>query len=614
MFASGGNPGDCSLTTSMLMNSEIDSIRAANQLTPTLDNSSAVEILTWNDQWTTYDDETTLRLKTDFARSECLGGVMVWAVSHDNSNGSYSEALAGVAKRPFTSYQLSTNSNGSAYLEVATQNTQCMWTGCGETCPSDYVTVSRGDSGARKGELMLDGTACPTGTTHTLCCPSSTTVPQCGWYTHNNGNCNSACPINTHEVGSNSQYCKNNDYQAACCETGLSSTQLYSTLEWSQAPLCDSGTCPWADSSDSTTLTSSASGSGGAKCNMRSAGWIAQNWVIQERKLCADTSNSDKTWDGCDWYDNLGPTSSGRSSECASSCPTGKVRVAMDQYGGGCLKNGGARSYCCDANYITYSKEDSPTLTEFETDLDGFLPDPYCGTSSSLSAKRSHEEESDIIPRASTLKTSPIDMAYFLGQALVTLLQDKVYTQLESAEEDYWNSKVPQNFSNLDMDTIQKFANNSTYFYYNGPTSAANDLVCRLPVYNDLVLGIIPPACVGDVCAADVEPDLCEEEDDEDDDVSLSSRMLGRDEADGKLHWLEKRAKAKSYSVWCASTNTLTTGLKYQPQPYPSAGKWTSSDPQYNSARNLVNEVDCGNPQISPQIKTSNIYDSEFTY
>ena len=107
----------------MLMNSEIGDIRALRNISPTLHKDAAVQVLTWDNQWVAYDDAATFQLKAEFARSQCLGGVMVWAVSHDDRNGRYSDALSKVTKRPFVSIKyISTDSSsvsaGSTHNEL----------------------------------------------------------------------------------------------------------------------------------------------------------------------------------------------------------------------------------------------------------------------------------------------------------------------------------------------------------------------------------------------------------------------------------------------------------------------------------------------------------------
>jgi chitinase len=189
------------------MNSEIKNIMALRGIESSLDQDAEVKILTWDDQWTTYDDASSFKLKTDFARSECLGGMMVWAVSHDNPNGTFSRSLSDTTIQPFTSLAGYRSDGGpSANITIYEQHPQCMWTGCGEVCASGYTAVSRGYSGARNGDPMLDQTRCPSDSVHTYCCPSNSAMPTCGWYTHNNRKCDPACPDNTVEIGSNSMY------------------------------------------------------------------------------------------------------------------------------------------------------------------------------------------------------------------------------------------------------------------------------------------------------------------------------------------------------------------------------------------------------------------------
>jgi chitinase len=73
-FSGGGNPGPCTQTAGILSDVEIRSIIAAGA-TVTLDPVAAVEIVTWDtNQWVSYDDATTIKMKIDFANSVCLGG------------------------------------------------------------------------------------------------------------------------------------------------------------------------------------------------------------------------------------------------------------------------------------------------------------------------------------------------------------------------------------------------------------------------------------------------------------------------------------------------------------------------------------------------------------
>ena len=92
-FKGGANPGPCSANAGTLMNSEIQDIIAGGAV-PTLDKAAAIKQIVWNtNQWVSYDDEDTFKMKIDYANGKCLGGTMVWAVSTDDSNFTSSGSL-----------------------------------------------------------------------------------------------------------------------------------------------------------------------------------------------------------------------------------------------------------------------------------------------------------------------------------------------------------------------------------------------------------------------------------------------------------------------------------------------------------------------------------------
>lgn len=162
-FESGTDAQSCSAEVGVLLNSEIDGLVAEQNLKPVLNKDAAVKILTWGgNNWLTYDDEETLQMKADFARSECLGGVMVWAISHDTQDMKYSNALSGVAPRLFNSklYRGSVGNGDNGYVTDETDYQQCRWTGCNEDCPGDWIRMMRKDDGARRDEFMVNGAGC----------------------------------------------------------------------------------------------------------------------------------------------------------------------------------------------------------------------------------------------------------------------------------------------------------------------------------------------------------------------------------------------------------------------------------------------------------------------
>lgn len=72
--ATGANAGRCTGTPGVLSAAEINQI-IANGGTQTFYESEAVQVVTWdNDQWVSWDDARTLKMKMDYANRRCLGG------------------------------------------------------------------------------------------------------------------------------------------------------------------------------------------------------------------------------------------------------------------------------------------------------------------------------------------------------------------------------------------------------------------------------------------------------------------------------------------------------------------------------------------------------------
>jgi chitinase len=94
-FKKGEAPaGECTNIPGVLSASEIHKI-IRNGASVSFDKEAAVKIATWNkDQWVSWDDMETLKLKLDYANKRCLGGTMVWAVDLDD--GTLIEALGKV--------------------------------------------------------------------------------------------------------------------------------------------------------------------------------------------------------------------------------------------------------------------------------------------------------------------------------------------------------------------------------------------------------------------------------------------------------------------------------------------------------------------------------------
>ncbi|KAK6700738.1 hypothetical protein SNK04_010675 [Fusarium graminearum] len=407
-YESGAPRQPCSREISVMIQSEIVDVMKRTGRTPVLDKEAAVKILTFdNNQWVAFDDEDTFKMKADFAREQCLSGIMVWAVSHDVADGKYSKVIGRVSDRKNRSIPAKFMEE-DGLIETSTAHPQCKWTNCGESCPSGWIRMMRKDKEARKDEYMVDDSNCSSGV-HELCCPPDDGTPTCGWYQHNNGGCEVSCPSGAIEIGSHSGNCNNNKYQAACCTTGSKSMELHDQCSWTEAPMCMNGFC----SSGQNEVALSPTGSGGAVCNMETFSW-GGGGKVQERKLCCNEKD-DKKWDDCQWYDNLG---FGKDQEgwCRSGCPNDRVRVSMDKYWNkdsafGC--RGGARSRCCIPKYATIIKRESSQDEILRDALTAFLKEPVCAsdgpgwTFSSVSRRDLSMSASEMGMPKEEKKTSP---------------------------------------------------------------------------------------------------------------------------------------------------------------------------------------------------------------
>ncbi|KAL3257000.1 hypothetical protein ABHI18_007162 [Aspergillus niger] len=617
-FVSGSDPGECSRQTGILMNSELDDIRANKSLTPSLDKEAAVQILKWGNQWASYDDKTTFKLRIDFAKKTCLGGIMVWAVSHDTYDGAYSSALASISPQIKPIKKLQVSPNG---LTVTRDERirQCKWTSCGQTCPSDYVAISRSDPKYRKGELMLDSIRCPKGASHTLCCPKED-VPKCGWYTHNNGNCSPDCPSGYFEIGSiSSNGLCHHDYEAACCESNKDSTGLYNTLQWSEAPMCDWGECPVVDDKKSTTLALATAGSGDAVCNVRSFSWD-DGIAVQERKLCYDSTQDKKTWDNCDWYDSVDSPPKGKPDDyCVDSCPSDMVRLATYRYDKNCA--GGVRAFCCTDNYYTSKSQTNPEMADFRSSLNNYLEDGTCSMGESASLSRR-----DLFGR----DTDKYEDLQFLIPLLYTLLvkNDTDLNAKEKLEAGYWDDWAKSNsLTGLVLSTLRSFVRQTRLWYEMGGKYVAQNILCRPTTWNDMAQQKSIPVCQGDICDEGADPDLCrtaeldgetnDGDDEEEDDAESNTVGEEYDLVDKRgfsllsRNPLEKREDSKVFKVWCTGVSKWVEGFKITPPGFPRAGQWKPTDVQYQEARTYQSRADCANPLIDPMQKQGNNYDTE---
>ncbi|KAF7165321.1 hypothetical protein CNMCM5623_009526 [Aspergillus felis] len=388
-YLSAGDAGDCSNTAGILFNSEIEAIISDNNLTPTLYTDAAVKVINWNgDQWVSYDDEDTWKLKAELAKSQCLGGVLVWSVDNDDSSHAFSQGLAaalgneinlntttGLTPAMFTETSASISSSSS----TPSQDSYCRFINCGDVCPSGYTVIKRGDETS---QLMLDSTECPPGAgqTQTLCCPTSSDVPTCQWRGfHNNGKCSGGCNDGEAEVGTTGAGCTRSGYQSACCSV-TASTDPWSKCAWTSSCQSDQS-CP---SGYSNFVVGSRNGWGGMpSCK----GDDTYNY-------CCSGSSVPDAFTNCDWKGH--ETTFVNTAYCSDSCPSGYIRVAEqtinlmmgnNQKGHTTDCWAGNEAYCCKGataqvaprssvpEPVTYQDQ---TALDFDTYLQKFLDDPVC--------------------------------------------------------------------------------------------------------------------------------------------------------------------------------------------------------------------------------------------
>lgn len=120
LFDAGGSAEPCTNAVGVMSNPEIMG-KLVRKSQGELDKTAASKILKFGRTWLTYDDVDTWKLKLDFARSQCLGGAMVWAISQDTSEGKFSKQLqiaTGYKSRAVTTFNSSVSLGGDVFMEL----------------------------------------------------------------------------------------------------------------------------------------------------------------------------------------------------------------------------------------------------------------------------------------------------------------------------------------------------------------------------------------------------------------------------------------------------------------------------------------------------------------
>lgn len=140
VFTSGASGGQCTQSVGTLSYAEIQRI-IAQGATVTKDDNAAVKMVVYNtNQWVSYDDEETLKMKVDYANAHCLGGTMVWAASTDDAKGSAASSLSKETGRQSISLLPST----LASVKLTFFTHFCTYSGNNRTTP--LLPTSHGES------------------------------------------------------------------------------------------------------------------------------------------------------------------------------------------------------------------------------------------------------------------------------------------------------------------------------------------------------------------------------------------------------------------------------------------------------------------------------------
>jgi GH18 family chitinase len=574
-FESAATMGSCSRENGILLNSEIMEILETRGVTPTLDKKAGVKIATWENQWVSYDDEETLELKAQYALGLGLGGVMVWAVSHDTHDLRFTNSFFRRAANR-NGLTTTTESNSTRFVEIHKTIDQCKWTNCGQTCPAGWQPAPRLDKNAKKDELMLDGTGCD-GDLHTLCCPEEA-MATCGWYIHTNSFCDYRCPRDFVEVGSTDGGC-HSGYQAACCRVTsnpihawtLSSMELWSQCEWlgdraalKKDPECGL-LCP---SEQKMTVLRSLEGSGAVTCEEQTA----------RPFCCKDEDQSPANhWIGGKWEGYQGTD----RDRCSSDCAWDLYRLGMMQ-GGPCEDKPGAMAFCSQNGHYDTEWEERGNVTELKEALDIFFNNPQCP----------NDQSGGLITRALTVSKSHNLVDKMLSAILAAYIYDKT---LVADYRDIWNEVVEVHdlshlmFPDLFTTLREMFGN-----IYEDLAAVKEAIMCFFEELNDL-------ASDNPVLSCEVT-DPCEDEDSDCESEEWDDPCSEAEDLQAK-RGIERRYCMKS------------KGTTMRSRRYRSTGQVASTDPLRTRVMVLRSRRDCGNTAIrQTSMPTGNQVDGQLIH
>ncbi|SMR55633.1 unnamed protein product [Zymoseptoria tritici ST99CH_1E4] len=226
LFEGDADPGICSNASGILNYQEIQDIISEQNLEPISDKRSATKWITWNtNQWVSYDDDETWKRKKDFAVTNCLGGIMVWAIDQKQQPASTPEEQ-DVDKNLEEAFGLTPDQAAVAGQLIKDQGASlgCLISECNLDCFSGTspVALMRG----QPKQLPLSD-KCEKNEYRSLCCFDGTDMRNCQWrgWDANGKSCVAGCKEGETELATDSnifngekdQSCTGG-FQSFCCE------------------------------------------------------------------------------------------------------------------------------------------------------------------------------------------------------------------------------------------------------------------------------------------------------------------------------------------------------------------------------------------------------------
>ncbi|KAM3508938.1 hypothetical protein MY10362_000908 [Beauveria mimosiformis] len=398
--SSAGAAGRCSGTAGVLLHPEIQEVVSEKGLAPVLHRDAAVKTVSWDNQWVSFDDAVTWRLKANHLRSQCIEGFMVWAISQDDKKGTNAKALG----RPVRDFPNLEGETQKPETQISVPQT-CRWSSCFEGCPSGFKEMPR--DGHK--EFMLDTTHCKDFgmKMSRLCCPISSSMPVCQWRGHrHSGKCKGACNQDEVEVGTIWAGCKSG-HQSACC-TRTESTTGYKKCMW--MPCSKNAGKDMCLGTFKNFITTSSIASGGWQSCRKN----------EKSTLCCQSPSPGEMSGTCGWVQKTGHSNKFEQHLiCEGSCRDDQFRVGLESGDKapdhGKEKCKGEMAYCCDKPSPKVPRYDGDTgsaqAREFNSLMASYMANPTCPSTILFPPL------TDSQPEARSLKAESIEYEILRGRA-----------------------------------------------------------------------------------------------------------------------------------------------------------------------------------------------------